>query len=42
MGIAGMLIFIPLCSVLYAILRENVNKRIWAKEREKRKKTVKQ
>lgn len=42
MGIAGMLIFIPLCSVLYAILRETVNKRIWAKEREKRKKTVKQ
>lgn len=42
MGIVGMLIFIPLCSVLYAILRETVNKRIWAKEREKRKKTVKQ
>lgn len=42
MGIAGMLIFIPLCSVLYAILRETVNKRIWAKERAKRKKTVKQ
>ncbi len=38
MGIAGMLIFIPLCSVFYAILRENVNKRIWAKERAKRKK----
>ena len=42
MGIVGMLIFIPLCSVLYAILRETVNKRIWAKERVKRKKTVKQ
>ncbi len=42
MGIVGMLIFIPLCSVLYAILRETVNKRIWAKEREKRKKMVKQ
>ena len=42
MGIAGMLIFIPLCSVLYAILRETVNKRIWAKGRAKRKKTVKQ
>ena len=42
MGIAGMLIFIPLCSVLYAILRETVNKKILAKERAKRKKTVKQ
>lgn len=42
MGIVGMLIFIPLCSVLYAILRETVNKRIWAKDRVKRKKTVKQ
>jgi len=42
MGIAGMLIFIPLCSVLYAVLRETVNKRIWAKERLKRRKTIKQ
>ncbi|MBE5985866.1 AI-2E family transporter [Lacrimispora sp. AGF001] len=42
MGIVGMLIFIPLCSVLYAILRETVNKRILAKERAKRKKIVKQ
>ncbi|MGC6175597.1 AI-2E family transporter [Lacrimispora sp. 38-1] len=42
MGIVGMLIFIPLCSVLYAVLREIVNKRIWAKERLKRGKTVKQ
>lgn len=28
MGIAGMLVFIPLCSVLYAILREIVNGRL--------------
>ena len=42
MGIVGMLIFIPLCSVFYAVLRETVNKRIWAKERLKRRKTVKQ
>ena len=42
MGIVGMLIFIPLCSVLYAVLREIVNKRIWAKERLKRGKTIKQ
>ncbi len=42
MGIVGMLIFIPLCSVLYAVLRETVNKRIWAKERLKRRKTIKQ
>lgn len=41
MGIVGMLIFIPLCSVIYAILREAVNKRIRIREREKRKRTVK-
>lgn len=28
MGIVGMLIFIPLCSVLYALLREDVNRRL--------------
>lgn len=28
MGIVGMLIFIPLCSVLYALLREGVNARL--------------
>ncbi|MGI6499051.1 MAG: AI-2E family transporter [Oscillospiraceae bacterium] len=28
MGIPGMLIFIPLCSILYALLRENVHKRL--------------
>ena len=28
MGIAGMLIFIPLCSVLYALFREAVNRRL--------------
>lgn len=42
MGIVGMLIFIPLCSVFYAVLRETVNKRIQEKERIKRRKTVKQ
>ncbi len=28
MGIPGMLIFIPLCSILYALLRENIHKRL--------------
>ena len=28
MGVAGMLIFIPLCSVLYALLREAVHERL--------------
>jgi predicted PurR-regulated permease PerM len=42
MGIVGMLIFIPLCSVIYTVLRETVNKRIRTRERERRKKTVKQ
>ncbi len=28
MGIPGMLIFIPICSILYALLRENVHKRL--------------
>ena len=41
MGIAGMLLFIPLCSVLYALLKETVNKRIVEKERIKRKKAGK-
>ena len=31
-GIAGMLIFIPLCSVLYALLKEEVNRRLAAKQ----------
>ena len=38
MGIVGMLIFIPLSSVLYAILRETVNGRL---ERNKRLKNRK-
>lgn len=38
MGIVGMLVFIPLCSVLYAILREIVNGRL---ERNKRLKSRK-
>ena len=31
MGIVGMLIFIPLCSVLYALLRDGVNTRLGKK-----------
>ena len=33
MGIVGMLIFIPLCSVLYALLRDGVNARLGRKGR---------
>lgn len=36
-GIVGMLVFIPLCSVLYTLLRQEVNKRI----QKKRKRVVK-
>ena len=32
MGIAGMLIFIPLCSVCYALIREFVNERLTARK----------
>lgn len=28
MGIAGMLVFIPICSVIYALIRDGVNKRL--------------
>ena len=28
MGVVGMLIFIPLCSVLYTLLRDTVNERL--------------
>ncbi|GLC78831.1 AI-2E family transporter [Lacrimispora brassicae] len=38
MGIVGMLVFIPLCSVLYAILRENVNGRLERKKKLKSRK----
>ena len=38
MGIVGMLIFIPLCSVVYAILREIVNERLEKRKRHKIKK----
>lgn len=34
MGIVGMLVFIPLCSVLYALLREDVNRRLKRKAKE--------
>lgn len=36
MGIVGMLVFIPLCSVLYALFRESVNARLKRAEREKK------
>ena len=32
MGIPGMLFFIPLCSVLYALLRESTNRRLCRKQ----------
>lgn len=32
MGIVGMLVFIPLCSVLYALLKEEVNRRLEKKK----------
>jgi predicted PurR-regulated permease PerM len=38
MGIVGMLIFIPLCSVVYAILREIVNERLEKQKKPKNKK----
>ena len=28
MGVVGMLVFIPLCSVFYALLRDSVNSRL--------------
>ena len=31
MGLVGMLVFIPLCSVLYTLLRSSVNRRLAAK-----------
>ncbi len=37
MGIVGMLVFIPLCSVVYAILRGIVNERLEKKKRPKAK-----
>ena len=33
MGVVGMLLFIPLCSVLYALLRETVHGRLEKKRR---------
>ena len=35
MGVPGMLIFIPLCSVLYTLLRDEVNERLKRKVKEK-------
>lgn len=37
MGIVGMLIFIPLCSVLYALLKEAANERIRKRRRQERR-----
>ena len=37
MGIAGMLIFIPLCSVLYSLLRGMVSARLETKTQEQKK-----
>ena len=37
MGIIGMLVFIPLCSVLYTLLREDVNRRLNRKDCKKRR-----
>lgn len=42
LGIVGMLVFIPLCSVLYAVLRGVVNKRLENRKKQKRQKIVKQ
>lgn len=36
-GIVGMLVFIPLCSVFYTLLREEVNRRLADKARRKKK-----
>lgn len=41
MGIVGMLVFIPVCSVLYTLLREAVNKRLNKKNPPPKRKTVK-
>lgn len=38
MGIVGMLIFIPTCSVLYSLLRETVNRRLAGKEKREKQK----
>jgi len=40
MGIAGMVIFIPLCSVCYTLIRESVNKRLIARKIPENKFTI--
>jgi len=40
MGIAGMVIFIPLCSVCYTLIRETVNKRLIARDIPEHKLTI--
>jgi predicted PurR-regulated permease PerM len=37
LGVAGMLFMVPLCSVLYALLRESVNHRLLKKQMPHRK-----
>ena len=41
MGVIGMIIFIPLCSVIYSLLRTNINERL-KRRREQEKKTIPQ
>ena len=33
LGLPGMILSVPICSILYALIREDVNKRIEAKEK---------
>ncbi|MFT4007532.1 MAG: AI-2E family transporter, partial [Lacrimispora sp.] len=40
MGVVGMLIFIPICSVLYALLREEVDQRLDKRKRQKKPKAT--
>ena len=35
MGVVGMLVFIPLCSVLYSLLRDEVRRREWKRRSRK-------
>ena len=41
MGVIGMIIFIPLCSVIYSLLRTNINERL-KRRKEQEKKTIPQ
>ena len=37
MGVIGMIIFIPLCSVIYSLLRTNINERLKRRKEQERK-----